>query len=377
MTRKTTPIFNAKKVSNNAAELTIYAPIEDEESWWYDSVSPKGVMNALKRMGNVDEILVRINSPGGSVFAGMAIYQYLSDHKAHITVKVDGLAASAASVIMLAGDTIIMGAGAMVMIHNPWTVAMGEAKDFRAAADLLDKVQASCINVYKDRTGKDEEQLKTMLDATTWMTADEAVEIGFADEVDRKAKVSASIKNGIATFGSQRFDMRAFASIPVLPEDTADENQDDEPAIEPPLASGEGEEDVKDLAELKAKHPDIFKAAQTEGIQAERLRITELQALANAPGAADIVSKAIESGGTAAQAAMDIVKASMERVTATGQNRQADSQASGAHEVPADEAPDAQQTAQAKAQAEINKEADALADEVKNQMSLKGGRKNA
>ncbi|MDQ0114366.1 head maturation protease, ClpP-related [Paenibacillus harenae] len=365
---KPNPIFNAKKVSNSSAELTIYAPIEDEESWWYDSVSPKGVMRALKNMGNVDEVIVRINSPGGSVFAGLAIYQYLKDHKAKVTVKVDGLAASAASVIMMAGDTIIMGTGAMVMAHNPWTIAMGEAKDFRETADMLDQVQKSIISVYEERTGKTGDDLKAMMDATTWMTADEAVAMGFADEIDRKTKVSASIKNGIATFNNQRFDLRAFASIPVLPEDTEDDEE--EPATEPPPVSGEGDEDVKDLEELKSKHPDIYKAALQAGIQAgikdERDRITELNALADAPGAAEIVAKAIADGGSAAQAAMDIVKASKERLTEEGQRRARDAQNSGLDKVPPDEAPETP-TAEATAQAE----ADAIVAEMK---KLKGGR---
>lgn len=371
LTRKTTPIFNAKKVSNSTGELTIYAPIEDEESWWYDSVSPKGVMRALKNLGNVDEVVVRINSPGGSVFAGLAIYQYLKDHKASVTVKVDGLAASAASVIMMAGDKIIMGTGAMVMAHNPWTIAMGEAKDFRDTADMLDKTQASIISVYKERTGKSEEDLKAMMDATTWMTADDAVSLGFADEVDRNNKVSASIKNGIATFGNQRFDLRAFASIPPLAEEEEPETEEPlEPELqkEPAPESAKGEDTVKDLAELQAKYPDIFRAAIEQGASRERARINDLNALADAPGAAEIVAKAIAEGGTAAQAALDIVKASKERLPEEGRKRIADSRASGAHEVPADEAPDDKPNPQAVFEAE----ADGVIEEIKN---LRGGRK--
>lgn len=368
--RKTTPIFNAKKISNSSAELTIYAPIEDEESWWYDSVSPKGVMRALKSMGNVDEVVVRINSPGGSVFAGLAIYQYLKDHKAKVTVKVDGLAASAASVIMMAGDTIIMGTGAMVMTHNPWTIAMGEAKDFRETADMLDKIQTSLISIYEERTGKTGDDLKAMLDATTWLTADEAVALGFADEVDRKTKVSASIKNGIATFGSQKFDMRAFASIPTLPEEEAEEPAEplQEPENEEPApTSAEGEDTVKDLAELQAKHPEIYKAAIEQGKTDERARINELNALAGAPGAADIVAKAITEGKTAAEAAIDIVKASAERLTVEGQKRAADSKNSGVAAVPSDEAPEAPND-----EAVQDAEAKALADEIK---ALRGGQR--
>ncbi len=359
MMRKTTPIFNAKKVSNSTAEMTIYAPIEDEESWWYDSVSPKGVRRALKNLGNVDEVVVRINSPGGSVFAGLAIYQTLKDHKAKITVKVDGLAASAASVIMMAGDTIIMGTGAMVMTHNPWMVAMGEAKDFREAADMLDKIQTSLISVYEERTGKTGDELKAMMDATTWLTADEAVALGFADEVDRQTKVSASIKNGIATFGTQRFDMRAFASIPSLPEEKEEEPEKPEPA-----PSAKGDETVKDLNELKEKYPDLYNQVITAGQTAERARITELNALAGAPGAAAIVAKAITDGKTAGEAALDIVKASTERLTTEAQNRMEDA-------APVAAVPPAAPPAPPSTEAVAQVEADALAAEIKRQMGVK------
>lgn len=366
MTRKTTPIFNAKKV-NNSAELTIYAPIEDEESWWYDSVSPKGVMRALDRMGNVDEVTVRINSPGGSVFAGLAIYQYLKDHKAKVIVRVDGLAASAASIIAMAADQLIMGTGAMMMAHNPWMVAMGEAKDFRDAADTLDKIQTSLISVYKERTGKSEDELKSMLDATTWLTADEAVTMGFADEVDRKMKVSASIHKGIATFNNQCFDLRAFASIPDLPEE---EEQAEEPTTEEPApTSAEGDGDMpKDLEELKAKHPEIFKAAVQTGVDQERTRITELNALADAPGGAEIVSKAITEGKTAAQAAVDIVMASKARITGEGAARVADANASNAAAVPANDPTPVKLTDEQEAQAH----ADGIVAEMK---KIAGGRK--
>ncbi|MFD2385013.1 head maturation protease, ClpP-related [Paenibacillus xanthanilyticus] len=360
MTTKTTPIWNAKKVSNSTAELTIYAPIEDEESWWYDSVSPKGVMRALKGMGNVSDITVRINSPGGSVFAGLAIYQYLKDHSAKVTVRVDGLAASAASIIAMAGDNIIMGTGAMIMIHNPWTIAMGEAKDFRETADVLDKIAESLISVYQERTGKEGDELKAMLDASTWLTADDAITKGFADEVDRKLKVSASIKNGIATFNNQRFDLRAFASIPELPE------EDDEPA-EHEEEHIEEDDTVKDLEELKAKHPELYKAAIAAGEAAERTRITDLNALADAPGAAEIVAKAIKEGGTAAQAAIEIVKASKDRIATEAANRVADSQASGVTAVAAAAAPQDPPNPDAVAQAE----ADAIVAEMK---KLRGGR---
>ncbi|MFC3802814.1 head maturation protease, ClpP-related [Cohnella sp. GCM10012308] len=372
MPRQTTPIWNATKI-NNGAELTIYAPIEDEESWWYDSVSPKGVMRALKNMGNVDEILVRINSPGGSVFAGLAIYQYLKDHKAKVTVKVDGLAASAASVIMMAGDTIIMGTGAMVMAHNPWAGPMyGEAKDFRAAADMLDKTQTSLVSVYQDRTGKNEDDLKTMLNASTWMTADEAVSLGFADEVDRKTKVAATIKNGIASFGGQRFDLRAFASIPPLPEaleeDEAEEVAAEDSAEEQPAPeSAEGDDEIMDLAELKAKHPDILKAA----VQEERERIKALDEMAT-PANAALIASAKESGKSPEATAMEIIKADNERRKAMAGKLKNDADNSGVNDVETDAPETGTDSKETKEQKDVEAKASGIAARA---AALRGGKR--
>ncbi len=369
-TRKSTPIWNATKIANNSAELTMYAPIEDEESWWYDSVTPKGVMRALNNLGKISEITVRINSNGGSAFAGLAIYQYLKDHDAKIIIKVDGIAASAASIIAMAGDEIVMGVGAMLMVHNPWTVAAGEAKDFRDTADFLDKVSESLISVYQERTGKDENELREMLNNTTWLTADEAISTGFADRVDRKQKVSASIKNGIVTFNDQKFDLRAFASIPPLfqngIEDLGAEPQENIQTTEQALISVEGEgKIVNSLEELKEKYPDIYNQAVTAGEKKERERIAALNALIDAPGAAPIVAKAIDEGKTVGETAVEIVRASKERLTQEGSNRILDSQNSGLHQVPADKAPEPLNN-----EAVCQAEADALAAEIK---ALRGG----
>jgi ATP-dependent protease ClpP protease subunit len=405
MPKMTTTIFAAKKI-NNSAELTIYAPIEDEESWWYDSVTPKGVMRAVANLGNVSEIVVRINSNGGSAFAGMAIYQYLKDHAAKITVKVDGLAASAASIIAMAGDKIIMGTGAMLMIHNPWTVTMGEASELRKTADTLDKISQSLVAVYQERTGKAPEELQTMLDDSTWLTGDEAVSMGFADEVDRQFQVSAAIRGGIAVFNGQRFDLRAFASVPKLPEAAEDLNIRDEANSLPLFDVGErcvivgtphdpshtggevreavltwtygllldgmedmgvhhwyveselgpdessseddepdmssmnktktpgGAETVKDLGELKTKHPDIYQAA----IQAERDRIKALDDLAS-PANAAIITAAKESGATPEATAMEIIKADNARRAAMAGKLKSDADKSGIDDLEPD-APD-------------------------------------
>lgn len=182
-------------VKNEAkdSELILEGVIASE-SWWDDEVSPKQFREELeKHSGN---LTVRINSPGGDVFAGVAIMNSLKDHDGEITIIVDGLAASIASVIAMAGDKIIMNTGSMMMIHNAWSFAVGDSKEMRKVADQLDKIGESLKSVYSDRTGLDTETLSEMLDAETWMTADEAVEMGFADEaIEGKTKLSAMVKN--------------------------------------------------------------------------------------------------------------------------------------------------------------------------------------
>lgn len=156
--------------------LTIY---DDLGAW---GVSVKDFLADLRAV-NSDKVTVEINSPGGDVFAGLAIYNGLRASGKHITVKVLGLAASAASLVAMAGDEIEMPENTMMMIHNPWSAVMGDADDLRETADVLDKIGASLVSTYAKRTGKSEDEIKRLLDAETWLTAQEAYEMGFATKV--------------------------------------------------------------------------------------------------------------------------------------------------------------------------------------------------
>jgi len=161
-------------------ELVIYGDIG--ESLWGESITDASVKSALDAKPPGD-VTVRINSPGGSVFDGFAIYQLLKQRDGIVTVYVDGLAASAASVIAMAGDEIVMGNTSLMMIHDPWTMSIGDSSDMRQTADLLDKIKGSIIEAYKDVTSLDAEELSTMMAAETWMSASEAVDMGFATAI--------------------------------------------------------------------------------------------------------------------------------------------------------------------------------------------------
>lgn len=157
-------------------EILIYQDIG--ESFWGDTISANDVKDQLADMQG--DITVRINSAGGSVFDGFAIYNLLKQHDGEITVKVDALAASAASVIAMAGDVIEMADNALMMIHQPWTLALGDAEDMRKTGELLDKIRDSIVTTYQSKSDLDTETIEAMMVEETWFNADEAIENGFA-----------------------------------------------------------------------------------------------------------------------------------------------------------------------------------------------------
>lgn len=157
--------------------------------------SAAGFRNALKSLGDVKNINLHINSPGGSVFEGIAIYNMLKQNSARINVYIDGLAASIASVIAMSGDAIFMPSNSMMMVHNPWVMAIGNASELRKQADDLDQITKSSIQTYLAKAGDklDEKTLTQLMDDETWLTAQEAVDYGLADEVMEPNKAVASI----------------------------------------------------------------------------------------------------------------------------------------------------------------------------------------
>ena len=152
-----------------------------DETWYGDEVTPQLFKDELNAgSGN---ITVWINSPGGDVFAAAQIYNMLRDYKGSVTVKIDGIAASAASVIAMAGNTVCVSPVAMMMIHHPATMVMGEAKDMQKAIVMLNEVKESILNAYESKTGLTRARLSHMMDDETWFNAKKAVELGFADKI--------------------------------------------------------------------------------------------------------------------------------------------------------------------------------------------------
>lgn len=186
------------RIENAAAEeATIYV---------YDYIGWGGVEaeQFVRELADVTAptIRVRINSPGGNVFDGSAIYNALRSHGSRILMHVDGVAASIASIIALAGDEIHIAEGGWFMIHNPFMIAIGDAQEMRRTAELLDKIRAQLAGIYARRTGKDVEEIVELMDAETWFSAEEAVEAGFADRIEDGEPAQAS------------FDLSVYDRVP-------------------------------------------------------------------------------------------------------------------------------------------------------------------
>lgn len=162
-----------------------------EESWFDDDVTPAAFKADL--LSGSGDITVWINSPGGDCVAASQIYTMLMDYKGTVTIKIDGIAASAASVIAMAGTKVLMAPTALMMIHNPLTMAIGDSEEMQKAIAMLDEVKESIINAYEIKTGQSRAKLSHLMDAETWLNANKAIELGFADGIleDEKKRLQS------------------------------------------------------------------------------------------------------------------------------------------------------------------------------------------
>lgn len=202
--------YQVKAKSGSAAELLIYDEIG--AGWDGTGVSAESFIESIKSIGLKagDELTVRINSPGGSYFDGVTIYNYLRSLASRVLVRVDGVAASAASIVAMAGDRVEMPENAFLFIHNPWTFAMGDANALRKQADDLDKLRESALATYGRRTDGNlsRKELGDMLDAETWLSAEQSVRHGFADSMYEPVRAAA-----LAGFDFSRYGIRTPPAI--------------------------------------------------------------------------------------------------------------------------------------------------------------------
>lgn len=257
--------FNLAPSADNPAdgELDINGVISQDD-WWGDEVTPAAFKKALAGLGN---ITVRINSPGGDVMAGAEIYSALLEHRLNgrgkVTVVVTALAASAASVIAMAGDEILMSPVAYMMIHNPWSLALGDSHDMRHEAKVLDEIREGLITAYERKTGKDREALRRMLDQETWMSATTCVDEGFADgiwggDIAAAASCAPAMMTGPRADAVRELCARWEAARKPEEDDPEDPETDD-PETDP--EDPEKPEEDQDKAAENAKRAEIARRA--------------------------------------------------------------------------------------------------------------------
>lgn len=230
------------RARDTSAELSIY-----DEIGAY-GVSAKTFIAEIGALEAGTDLNLRLNSPGGSVFDAVAIYNALQRHDGKVTVTIDGIAASAASYIAMAGDEILMPENAFLMIHDPSGLVMGTAGDMRDMADALDKIAGSLIKGYAAKSGKPDEDIAMLMAAETWFDASEAVEAGFADRVADPVRIAA------------RFDIAAFRNAPPLLVQAVNDEPSHEVAPEPDAEEAEGDTQIVDPPPLATPDPEAIRA---------------------------------------------------------------------------------------------------------------------
>lgn len=192
--------------AEDAADVYIFGDI----GGWWDGIQPDEIAKEIADL-DVSTINVHVNSPGGVVFDGIAIYNAFAGHSANIVMHIEGIAASIASVIVMAGDEIRIGESANMMIHKPWSYMIGDADDMRSEADILDGLEQGIIDIYAARTGQDDAALKTLLKAETWMRGQQAVDDGFADTLipNKKKEKKAARSTLLACYNHTPTDLLA------------------------------------------------------------------------------------------------------------------------------------------------------------------------
>lgn len=300
--------------SGKTPELWVYGDIGE----WLDVDS----RDFVQQIRSIDgpAIDVRINSNGGSVTTAQAIYSLLKSHGATITVYIDGIAASAASIITMAGDEVIMPSNAMLMIHNPATIAWGDSADMRKVADVLDKFRDTIIEVYTNKSGMARDDLIKLMDQETWLTAREAHALGFVDTIASDLKIAASVKgdnyfiNGVKMDGD-RMPKKWFNSQRKEPETmNIDELKAKFPdvynaAVNAGVTQAAANSKPVTLESLKAEHADVYNAAVNVGVTQERERIKAIEDMAITGHDAITTNAKFVTGITAEAFAVEIVKA--------------------------------------------------------------------
>ncbi len=337
------------EADSDEAEILVYGDIcSDAWKWSESDVSALDFDKHLKAAKEKKKLVLRINSPGGEVFQAVAMRTMLTNAKnPQIEIHIDGLSASAATLLCcVPGAKVCIAEGAEYMIHNPWTYALGGARDFENIAQRLRTTEESMRGIYGKRSGQEEAQITAWMDDETWFSAEDAVKYGFADEVMNQTAVAASVSPDMMK------TMRAlYKKVPqnIGVRDGEEEKQPKEPVSHeaPPVAGGESSEhtldqeeehmDIKDLTveQLRENNAALLQSIQEEGIRAERERVAEIDALTE-PGYEEMAAQAKAKGDSPAVFLKAVVEAKKGKAAAFLSGRREETEKAKA--IPASEA---------------------------------------
>lgn len=400
------PVFNVADLGGGEVELTMYGDVmeEDERDWWTGertgepAITAESINERYPELRAASHITVRLNSCGGDAYVGIAIHNVLKSVPAKVTVRIDGIAASAASVIACAGDEVVAQPGSIFMAHEAAMCLFGfyNAADIGLVSNELDAANRSIRDIYSKKCGKTDAELAEMMAAETWLVGQEIVDAGFADsyETGTDAESVEEDGDGELTVAGIRHDVHAFRHVPRdlaervaasartarasarTPEAPAHmEPSAAQAAVahteEPPQAAGEKGGRLMDVTELRAQHPDLVAEIESAAAEAERNRIAEIDEISAGIPAEMVADAKYANPVTAQELAFAAMRA--ERAAAAGYMAGAleDAQASGAGEVAA--APAAPEDPKAQSEAEAA-EAMAKAVELVNAMNSKEAR---
>lgn len=337
------------KTEGKRAQIDLFGYVGgSKDDPWGKGFNESEFLADFRKIPSDSALDISINSFGGAVYTGLSIYSLLKAHKGQITFRIDGAAMSAATIITsVPGAKVIMPRGSMMMIHKVSSVAIGTTDDMRKAADDMEKLEENLISIYVEKTGRTADEIKEKVNATTYFTAEEAVEFGLADEVDETTEVKNTASGGFVMLNGLKAESRFFANVPkgFIKADTSQ------------TSAIKKEGPKMDLETLKAEHPDLVQAirneAMAEGATQERARIQAIEDIAVA-GHEALVNAAKFDGKTTAEAlAVQILKADKARNAGMLQARVKDAQALEGIEPDGNEGLDPKSEVKAKQNAEM------------------------
>ena len=347
-----TKFWNFAETNDEEVELTIYGELVSQKSWWNDEgqITASDFKKQLDQYKDKENITVRINSNGGDVFTASAIYTLLRDCKANITVKIDGMAMSAATVVAMAGDNILIPSTSIFMIHDPLAGLMGyyNVGDLDKVINRLGVVKNTIINAYMNKSDKTKEEIEQLMTNELWLTGEDAVKEGFCDEIMFEEteieplidgnnliinsvkidlsdyNVSDEFRNKIKNKTAIKENQSAFSNKAIIQSDSFFNTNN----------QGGKEEMIKDAQELKNKYPDVYNQVVNAAKEEERQRIKDIDDL-GAAGFEEITNKAkYEDVKNAGDCAMEIIKAQKGAGENFLNNREIDIENSNVNKVP-------------------------------------------